>query len=385
MKIIRFLFLFCALSTTYLLTNLIPNLQAATLPAGYLQALDQVAKTIEEDANRRQMNASLNVSSARNVRWEHSLVSSVVSRYWSAYPGSSDELLQAAQQRFPWFNSINEIPANQSPQYQRPNYSDQQFVAAVATNTVLFPSSQYQQPSLQAYNASYTVATSQPRQIVAKNTKPPVSKKEQIRYPIIVSDPIEGFNRGVFYFNAKFDQYIFVPATDLYKWVTPEFLETGIHNMFENITEIMSFLNELLQIEFVDAGKTALRFGLNTTVGVLGFFDPAKHVGLPQDKEDFGQTLGSWGVGNGPYIVLPILGPSNLRDTTGLIVDSAAFSALDPFNIAEFKKDYPAIYALQSVDTRASIDYRYHKSGSPFEYELIRYLISKKRELDILK
>ncbi len=155
--------------------------------------------------------------------------------------------------------------------------------------------------------------------------------------------------------------------------------------MFENITEIMSFLNELLQIEFVDAGKTALRFGLNTTVGVLGFFDPAKHVGLPQDKEDFGQTLGSWGVGNGPYIVLPILGPSNLRDTTGLIVDSAAFSALDPFNIAEFKKDYPAIYALQSVDTRASIDYRYHKSGSPFEYELIRYLISKKRELDILK
>jgi phospholipid-binding lipoprotein MlaA len=104
---------------------------------------------------------------------------------------------------------------------------------------------------------------------------------------------------------------------------------------------------------------------------------------VPQHREDFGQTLGVWGVGDGPYMVLPVLGPSNLRDTTGMITDRVAFSLIDPFGASSFQTEYPPVLALNAINARDRIEFRYYQTGSPFEYDLVRFFYTKKRELDI--
>ncbi|MBL4739664.1 MAG: VacJ family lipoprotein [Sneathiella sp.] len=339
------------------------NLPAASLPAGYERSLEQAAKTINQDKQNRALQASLNMPVNRNFAWENAVVANVVSQYWEAYPDRRSELITAAKGHFPNFTPSQDplFLASASP-YQ---------------STGLHPSSQYIQPSLQKYRGQQFVNTA--------DLFHPKAATHKAKYPFEGNDPFEGFNRGVFYFNAKFDKYFFIPITDLYQFVTPDFVETGIHNVFNNIGEITSFGNEILQLKLDDALKTFLRFGINTTLGLGGFVDVATEMGLPEDKEDFGQTLGYWGVGEGPYIVIPIFGPSNLRDGTGLIVDTLAFAYVDPLTLDSYRSDHLAIYGIQAVDIRASIDYRYHISGSPFEYEIVRYLISKKRTLDILK
>ena len=124
---------------------------------------------------------------------------------------------------------------------------------------------------------------------------------------------------------------------------------------------------------------------INSTVGIGGLWDPASSWNLQRQDEDFGQTLGHYGVGNGPYVVLPVLGPSNLRDTTGLVADAAAFSAVDPINF-DHNEDLAIPYQVgQAIDTRHRQPFRYYKSGSPFEYELVRLLYTEKRKLQIAK
>ncbi len=138
------------------------------------------------------------------------------------------------------------------------------------------------------------------------------------------ADPYEGFNRPMYDFNMGVDKYLLKPVADGYKFVTPDFMETGVTNFFSNLKGINVVLNDMLQGKFGQSVSDLGRFTTNSTIGLLGLFDVASDLGLPQNVEDFGQTLAVWGVDQGPYLVLPFLGPTTLRDGGGGIVDRAA-------------------------------------------------------------
>lgn len=137
-------------------------------------------------------------------------------------------------------------------------------------------------------------------------------------------DPWEGWNRGTQSFNDGLDDYFMKPLAKGYQYVTPSFVDRGVTNFFSNIDDIGVTLNDLLQAKFKQGGMDATRFLVNTTVGVAGFIDVASKLDLPKHNEDFDQTLGTWGVPSGPYLVLPLLGPSSPRGFGGLVGDSAA-------------------------------------------------------------
>ena len=202
-------------------------------------------------------------------------------------------------------------------------------------------------------------------------------------FAIDIHDPWEGWNRRVYRFNAEFDRVVFLPVVETYEFVVPEPARDSVTNFFDNLDNLITFANQLLQGRPMAAAQTVFRFAVNSSVGVLGLFDPSSAIGVPKHEEDFGQTMGVWGAEEGPYMVLPVLGPSNLRDTAGMAVDQIAFTLIDPFGAASFQSDYPFILALNAIDTRANIGFRYHQTGSPFEYELVRFLYTKKRRLDI--
>jgi phospholipid-binding lipoprotein MlaA len=209
--------------------------------------------------------------------------------------------------------------------------------------------------------------------------------KSDETYAIDVYDPLERLNRRVYRFNAGFDKYIFLPTTRTYEAITPDLVEDGISNFINNVFEVTNFTNAVLQLKPKAAVKTSGRFLINTTMGIGGLFDVASKMGITEQEEDFGQTLGRYGVGNGAYLVLPILGPSNLRDSTGSIADSITFSKIDLLNLDEHSKRKLMFYLTNAIDTRHNIDFRYYDTGSPFEYELIRLLYTKKRQLDIAR
>ncbi len=137
-------------------------------------------------------------------------------------------------------------------------------------------------------------------------------------------DPWETMNRGIFRFNEGADRWVIEPIAKGVDFVMPDPVERAIRKFFVNSMIPIHFLNGLLQFKPLAAFEDLARFVVNTTIGVAGFFDPASHFRLEEHQEDFGQTLGVWGVPPGPYLVLPLLGPSNPRDTVGLIADSAA-------------------------------------------------------------
>jgi len=139
---------------------------------------------------------------------------------------------------------------------------------------------------------------------------------------IDVYDPFETFNRGMFWFNDKTYFYVMKPVAKGWRWLAPEPLRLGIRNFFSNLRAPIRFVNAALQGKFRDAGNELTRFGVNSTLGIGGLFDPAKeHFGIARKQEDTGQTLAHYGVGPGPYLVLPFLGPSNFRDGAGLLGD----------------------------------------------------------------
>jgi phospholipid-binding lipoprotein MlaA len=135
-------------------------------------------------------------------------------------------------------------------------------------------------------------------------------------------DPWEGFNRVVFSFNDSADKYLLQPVARGYRKVTPTFVDQSLANLFNNLGEIKNVGNNALQGDGGDMLVSGGRFLINTTVGVLGIFDVATYIGLTRDSEDFGQTLAVWGLGNGPYLMLPLIGPSTLRDSVGRGADS---------------------------------------------------------------
>jgi phospholipid-binding lipoprotein MlaA len=209
--------------------------------------------------------------------------------------------------------------------------------------------------------------------------------REDISYPIDVYDPWEGFNRGMYRFNAGFDRYVFLPVVGAYAAVMPDPVEDSISNFFNNLFEITNLSNSILQLDAEDSINTTWRIIINTTFGLAGLFDVATEMGIHENDEDFGQTLGHYGAGDGPYIVLPVLGPSNLRDTTGIVVDSLVFAEIDPLNLDDHSDREIAFHLLNAIDRRHRTGFRYYDTGSPFEYELVRMLYTRKRELDIAR
>ena len=200
-----------------------------------------------------------------------------------------------------------------------------------------------------------------------------------------IYDPAEGTNKYIYKFNAELDRYVLIPIVDAYTYVTPEFLRHRVTDFFLNVGEFTNFTNALFQASPGKATTTLGRFVVNTTVGVLGTFDVATEMGLERHPEDFGQTLGYWGVDPGAYVVLPVLGPSNVRDTFGTVVDLATLSLVVP-NDVENSTTYEIIaYGVQPLDMRYKNKFRYFESGNPFEYEIVRYVVSHSREMAIEK
>jgi phospholipid-binding lipoprotein MlaA len=201
--------------------------------------------------------------------------------------------------------------------------------------------------------------------------------------PIAVHDPLEGLNRRIYKFNAEADRYVLLPVVNAYAFIVPLGLRDRVSDFFSNLTTPITLANQLLQLKFAETVSTVLRFGANAMLGMFGLVDIASAMGLPKYQADFGQTLGYWGVGAGSYLVLPILGPSNVRDAAGTGADLAGFSFVDPLGFFSLGYGRPAVLTLNAIDARYRQPFRYYESGSPFEYDLVRYLYTKKREVEI--
>ncbi|MFI8743916.1 VacJ family lipoprotein [Pseudomonas sp. NPDC077186] len=191
-------------------------------------------------------------------------------------------------------------------------------------------------------------------------------------------DPWEGFNRAMFRFNDTLDTYALKPVAQGYQAVTPQFLEDGVHNVFGNLGDVGNLANNLLQGKLHDAGVDTGRLIFNTTFGLLGFFDVATPMGLQKNDEDFGQTLGAWGLGSGPYLVIPFLGPSSVRDATGKLPDSF----LEPYPYMGHVPTRNVTRAVDVVDTRASL-LSAEKLISGDKYIFIRNAYLQNREFKV--
>jgi phospholipid-binding lipoprotein MlaA len=202
-----------------------------------------------------------------------------------------------------------------------------------------------------------------------------------------VADPWEGFNRNMYRFNYYFDTYLYLPVVHGYEFVTPTFVQERISGFYNNISEVRNLTNSLFQLKGKESATTLGRFVTNSTIGIGGLFDPATRFGLERHEEDFGKTLGYWGASSGPYLVLPIFGPSSVRDTGGLAVDSGIYygiyTAIDPFeNTGNSFAIDSGITALGAVDTRHQQSFRYYESGYPFEYYMVRFFYHEKRDIE---
>lgn len=164
-------------------------------------------------------------------------------------------------------------------------------------------------------------------------------------------DPLEPINRGIFKFNDTVDKAVLKPVAQGYEAVVPEPVRTSVGNFFSNLDDVIVIANDLLQFKFHKAASDTTRFVFNSTFGVLGLFDVATGWDLPKHDEDFGQTFGYWGIGNGPYLVLPILGPSTLRDTIGRSADNH----IDPVWQYDYVPTRNSAAGINLIDTRARL------------------------------
>jgi len=190
-------------------------------------------------------------------------------------------------------------------------------------------------------------------------------------------DPWEGFNRASYKFNDALDRAIAKPVAKGYKKVTPRVVRTGVSNFISNLGTITTVVNDVLQGKMKQAGHDSGRFLLNSTIGLAGLFDPASAAGLERNDEDFGQTLGKWGVRSGPYLMLPILGPSTVRDTVARIPDQFTY----PVNYLEDDSTRYIIRGLDFLDLRAGLldlDPQIEKSYD--KYAFIRNAWLQRRE-----
>jgi len=213
----------------------------------------------------------------------------------------------------------------------------------------------------------------------AKRVLPPDYQADQGN----VYDPWEGMNMRIYNFNYHFDRYVFLPVVRGYEWVVPGFARTGIHNFFNNFDDMITAVNSVLQLAPMKLAQSTGRVVVNSTIGILGLVDVATMLDIPRPVEDFGQTLGRWGVGQGPYLVLPFLGPSNMRDGFGKLPDFYVRTGIREELMSDDVQTATTI--IWPVDTRANTSFRYYETGSAFEYRMVRWLWSTKRDLDVMQ
>lgn len=168
-----------------------------------------------------------------------------------------------------------------------------------------------------------------------------------------LSDPLESFNRSVYGFNTIADKTVLKPIASAYHSIVPNIAERSIGHFFKNLGEPLNIVNNLLQGKADGALNSTYRFAVNSTVGVLGLFDVAKTYNVDRKPEDLGQTLATWGVKPGPYLILPFFGPSNIRDTFSRISSTVAYYPID--SITESNRARLALFALDTVDSRARL------------------------------
>lgn len=170
--------------------------------------------------------------------------------------------------------------------------------------------------------------------------------------PVHNPDPWEGLNRKIYVFNDFFDRNLLVPTARAYQWITPDPVERGVRNVIDNLLEVTTVANGLLQGKFSQATSDTGRFLVNSTVGVLGVFDVASRIGLERHNEDLGQTLGYWGVPSGPYVVVPFFGPFTVRDGLGFLVDTSTTDYLAHLDDVRTRN---SVTALRFVSLRADL------------------------------
>ena len=193
-------------------------------------------------------------------------------------------------------------------------------------------------------------------------------------------DPWESWNRQVFEFNETVDYYSAKPLAMAYRNVTPQVVDDAITNVFSNLGEPLVVVSDLAQGKFLQALSDTGRFLVNSTVGILGIFDVARHMGMPKHNEDLGQVLATWGVSSGPYLMLPILGPSTVRDASGFVVETWGLGAIDPQSQAlDNTNVYYSSVFIEYLDLRADI---IPAEGiiSGDRYSFIRSLYLQRRE-----
>ncbi len=192
-----------------------------------------------------------------------------------------------------------------------------------------------------------------------------------------VNDPFEDWNRAMFSFNEKADRYVLKPVAEGYDTVTPKPVQTGIRNFFNNLGEPITMVNALLQGKPGKAARSLTRFVFNSTIGLYGLIDVAGGMGIERENEDFSQTLAIWGVGSGPYLVLPLLGPSDVRGLTGRVADR-------PLNPVQWQDEVGAteLFVMRGVQTRAGLlGVEPPSAGDP--YVLMRSAYQQRRDYEI--
>lgn len=165
-------------------------------------------------------------------------------------------------------------------------------------------------------------------------------------------DPLEPLNRSIHSFNEGVDKAVIKPVAEGYDAVLPGFAKTGVRNFFSNLNDVTVLANNILQFKLEESTSDFLRLAFNSTFGLLGLLDIASEMGLRKHDEDFGQTLGRWGVGTGPYLVLPFLGPNNFRDTVGYVVDTEYTDLVRKYDDVSTRNP---VMALRVISRRADL------------------------------
>ena len=189
-------------------------------------------------------------------------------------------------------------------------------------------------------------------------------------------DPWGRLNRFTYRFNARFDEALFLPVANGYRRV-PSPLRSGVHNFFGNLGELDSIVNYTLQGRLGRTVRSVGRFVINSTIGIGGLLEIAAKLNLPKAPTGFGTTLAKWGMHPGPYLVIPLYGPSTLREGIGLAADYGTSYYINLANLYRGAQSW-GLGVANAVDERANIDFRYYSTGSPFEYETIRFLYVRK-------
>ena len=209
-----------------------------------------------------------------------------------------------------------------------------------------------------------------------------------------INDSLEPFNRRMYAFNTQLDRKVLYPASRVYAAVVPKPIRKGISNFYNNFSEIPTFVNSLLQLKPGKAVNALGRFVVNSTVGILGVADVAKNMGMKRDPETMGDTLGHYGVGTGSYLVLPMFGPSNIRDAIGTGIDTVTEGAVR--GVAEEKLFFDTgvfdktVYGftrpvVTGLNARSMLSMRYGDLNSPFEYDLVIALYHNYRKIQVVK